>query len=146
MPTLFSERITALRKAKGMTQTDLAETLHVSGGTVAMWETGKRTPKAEMLIRIADLFSCTLDYLLGRSDTVNITKSERTEQQCRKIQMTNTPCAVSDSGTATHTATGTAWRWSRSTRNGRRAARSINPTNSMRLKTKRRSPVCAKRG
>ena len=41
---MFPERLKQLRKEKGLTQVTLAETLGVSKGTVAMWETGKRMP------------------------------------------------------------------------------------------------------
>lgn len=47
---MFAERLKALRKKHGYTQVSLAETLGVSKGTVAMWETGKRTPDFETLI------------------------------------------------------------------------------------------------
>ena len=41
---MFAERLKTIRKQKGYTQVSLAEKLEVSKGTVAMWETGKRTP------------------------------------------------------------------------------------------------------
>ena len=53
---MFAERLKALRKKHGYTQVSLAETLGVSKGTVAMWETGKRTPDFETLIGLSDLF------------------------------------------------------------------------------------------
>lgn len=65
---MFDERLKLLRKKHGYTQVSLAEELGVSKGTVAMWETGKRTPDFETLIRLSDLFDVRMDYLLGRSD------------------------------------------------------------------------------
>ena len=45
----FQERLKQLRKEHGMTQVQLAEKLGVASGTVAMWETGKRSPNFEMI-------------------------------------------------------------------------------------------------
>ena len=65
---MFPERLKQLRKEKGMTQLDLAKALDVSGGTVAMWETGKRKPSFEMLDKLTEVFEKRLDYILGVSD------------------------------------------------------------------------------
>lgn len=65
---MFDERLKLLRKKYGYTQVSLAETLGVSKGTVAMWETGKRTPDFETLIRLSDLFDVRTDYILGKSN------------------------------------------------------------------------------
>ena len=65
---MFDERLKSLRKKWGYTQVSLAETLGVSKGTVAMWETGKRTPDFETLIRLSDLFDVRTDYILGKSN------------------------------------------------------------------------------
>ncbi|MBD8941768.1 MAG: XRE family transcriptional regulator [Clostridiales bacterium] len=65
---MFDERLKSLRKKCGYTQVALAETLGVSKGTVAMWETGKRTPDFETLIRLSDLFDVRTDYILGKSN------------------------------------------------------------------------------
>ena len=65
---MFDERLKSLRKKCGYTLVSLAETLGVSKGTVAMWETGKRTPDFETLIRLSDLFDVRTDYILGKSN------------------------------------------------------------------------------
>lgn len=65
---MFSERLKQLRKEKGLTQVTLAETLGVSKGTVAMWETGKRMPGFDMLARLSELFDKRVDYIIGTSE------------------------------------------------------------------------------
>lgn len=65
---MLPERLKQLRKEHGMTQLDLAKELGVSGGTVAMWETGKRMPRYETLDRMTDLFDRRIEYILGTSD------------------------------------------------------------------------------
>ena len=71
---MFDERLRLLRKKHGYTQVSLAETLGVSKGTIAMWETGKRTPDFETLIRLSDLFDVRTDYILGKSNDTSSAK------------------------------------------------------------------------
>ena len=47
-----------------MLQEDVASALGVDRSSVAKWETGKAVPRATMLIKLADLFGCTVDELL----------------------------------------------------------------------------------
>ena len=68
MQNVFGNRLKAARKAKGMTQTDLGKAVNVTKGTVSSWETGMRLPNINTLVQLADLLSCTTDYLLGRAD------------------------------------------------------------------------------
>ncbi len=65
---MFPERLKDLREEKGMTQIELATSLGVSSGTVAMWETGKRKPSFEMLEKLTQVFDKRIDYILGTSD------------------------------------------------------------------------------
>ena len=64
----FPERLKQLRKEKGLSQNMLAKELGVSGGTVAMWETGKRKPQFEMFDKLCSFFDRSMDYILGASD------------------------------------------------------------------------------
>lgn len=52
------------RKRAGLLQRQVAEALNVSLGTVAMWDTGRNKPRADMLPKIAKLYGCTVDELL----------------------------------------------------------------------------------
>ena len=78
---MFAERLKALRKKYGYTQVSLAETLGVSKGTVAMWETGKRTPDFETLIGLSDLFDVRTDYILGKSTDDSSAKLSEAETE-----------------------------------------------------------------
>lgn len=51
------------REQAAMTQAQMADALNVNRATVAMWETGKSNPRAEMLPAIAQLLGCTIDEL-----------------------------------------------------------------------------------
>lgn len=57
-------RLRELREINGFTQKELGEILMVEQNTVSQWETGERTPRAAMLIKLADILGCTLDELL----------------------------------------------------------------------------------
>ena len=60
-------RLAQLRHERKMTQTELARLLNVSDGAVSMYESGKRQPTFETLLKITEIFGCTIDYLLDRS-------------------------------------------------------------------------------
>lgn len=62
----LGETLKLLRKGKELTQSQFAKEFGISSGAIAMWETGKRQPDGETLMRLADFFGVTVDYLLGR--------------------------------------------------------------------------------
>ena len=57
------------RKKAGYSQAYVAEKLGIAAASVCQWETGKTMPRASMLVRIADLYKCTIDELLSDDDT-----------------------------------------------------------------------------
>ena len=64
----FSEISKSLRKEKGLSQIELSKALNVSKACISMIEIGKNEPTANTLIRYADFFGVSTDYLLGRED------------------------------------------------------------------------------
>ena len=65
---ILSKRIKELRLEQKMTQKALASMLHVQRSTVAGYETKDRQPQLDVIVKIADIFNVTTDYLLGRTD------------------------------------------------------------------------------
>lgn len=61
-------RVKALRTASGMKQTELAQLLNCTAMTVSRYETGSRDIDSATICRLCEIFGCTADYLLGRSD------------------------------------------------------------------------------
>jgi len=57
-------RIKELRKEKGWTQSDLAKNLELENKMISYYENGKSIPNADTLIRIAEVFDVSIDYLL----------------------------------------------------------------------------------
>lgn len=75
-----------LRETRGITQTELAKQLGVVRSTICFYESEQHSPTPEMLIKLADFFGVTVDYLLGReaetpasvhTPTTNETEAER---------------------------------------------------------------------
>ena len=64
----FSERLSELRIESNLSRSQLAERLNVSVRLISYWENGERECSFDMLIKIANLFSVSIDYLLGRKD------------------------------------------------------------------------------
>lgn len=54
-----------IRKQHNMTQQEVADALGCSSIVYGRYETGKRQPSADVLIRLADVFDVSIDYLLG---------------------------------------------------------------------------------
>ncbi len=65
---LYKRAIASERMRVGMTQEELANQLGVSLSTVHCYEHGKRKLSDDMLVKLANLFGCSTDYLLGRTD------------------------------------------------------------------------------
>ena len=63
----FAERLQELREDRGISRKDLAANLNITVSALGMYEQGRREPNMEMLIRLADYFNVTLDFLVGRS-------------------------------------------------------------------------------
>jgi len=64
---MLNETIQTLRKARGLSQEELARRLHVVRQTVSKWEKGLSVPDAEMLIRLAEALDTAPAVLLGET-------------------------------------------------------------------------------
>ena len=62
----FAERLLELRKEKNISQAKLAKEIGVSFSVVCYWETDRSEPTAPNLIKLADFFNVSIDYLVGR--------------------------------------------------------------------------------
>ena len=68
MKNKFFEQLNVLRTENSLTRAQLAEKLNVSVRLISYWEKGQRECDFDMLIKIADFFSVSIDYVLGRKD------------------------------------------------------------------------------
>ncbi len=60
----IGERLKSLRQASGMNQMQVAQVLDIKRETYASWEIGRSSPKYDLLIKIAQLYNVSLEYLL----------------------------------------------------------------------------------
>ncbi len=61
-------RLKEIRKSKGISQLKMAMDLNMSQNTISRYETGEREPGINELIKIANYFNVSIDYLLDRTD------------------------------------------------------------------------------
>jgi transcriptional regulator with XRE-family HTH domain len=71
----FHNILKQLRKSRNLSQEDVAKILNTTVSTISRYETGEREPNLESLCMLADFFNVSLDYLLGREQTVNNIKN-----------------------------------------------------------------------
>ncbi len=64
----MNNRLAQLRDEKGLSQTQLGKIVNAAQNTVSQWELGTRGISSEMLIRLADFYTVSIDYLLGRTE------------------------------------------------------------------------------
>ncbi len=67
-------RLKQLRKERGITQLKLAMDLNMNQNSISRYETGDHEADYETLIKIADYFNVSIDYLLERTNNPNISK------------------------------------------------------------------------
>ena len=67
MPT-FGERLSELRKEKGLSQSELGKLFKLGQSTIGMYETNKREPDVTTIKKFSDYFNVGLDYIMGRTN------------------------------------------------------------------------------
>ena len=65
------------REAAGLTQQKTADKIGVSTATLIRYEAGSREPRATELLKMSELFGCTVDELLGKNPTQPLPVSEQ---------------------------------------------------------------------
>ena len=73
----FSEKLYELRKAKKLSQEELAERLNVARQTISKWETGATTPDTNNLIELSNIFEISIDEFVGK----NVKQEEENENK-----------------------------------------------------------------
>lgn len=64
-PYVFSLRLRQILKDNNISQEKLKRDLKISGSVLFKWLSGKNKPSTESLVRLADYFDCSIDYLIG---------------------------------------------------------------------------------
>ena len=67
-------RLKEIRKSKGISQLKMAMDLNTNQNTISRYETGEREPGINELIKIADYFNVSVDYILERTNNPHMQK------------------------------------------------------------------------
>ena len=85
----ISDRIEKIRKNENLSQVEFAKKLNLSKQTISNYETGARQPGLDIILKIADTFDISTDYLLGRSEITNIAKISLADILTEKLALSN---------------------------------------------------------
>ena len=83
----LNENIRALRTARGMNQVEFAKALGVSKQCVSNWENDNVMPSVDMLVKIADFFKVTIDYIVGRNERAYLDVSGLSNEQISHLSL-----------------------------------------------------------
>ena len=70
----IGDQITALRKQKGWSQSDLAKAIEASRYMIGKYERNDNLPSVEVAFKLADIFDVSVDYLLGKGQHASYDK------------------------------------------------------------------------
>lgn len=73
----FNQKLQKLRKQRGLTQEELAESLYVSRTAISKWESGRGYPSIDSLKAIAKFFSVSVDTLICASEAISIVEEDK---------------------------------------------------------------------
>lgn len=80
------EKLKEIRKLKKISQKEFAEQMNVAQNTVSRWENGERLMDSDTLIKAADFFNVSVDYLLGRAKrSQSITAVQKSAESMKLI-------------------------------------------------------------
>ncbi|UED70727.1 helix-turn-helix domain-containing protein [Brevibacillus sp. HD3.3A] len=89
---LIGQRIKSMRTALGLYQSHLAEKVGVDRASISNYEIGRAVPPWDVAVKMAEVFNCTTDYLLGNTN-INLydwvpSPQEASEQEQNKVHIT----------------------------------------------------------
>lgn len=84
---MLGKMIRQLRLEYGLKQEELGQYVWASKQSVSNWENGNIMPSIEALIRLADFFGVTTDYLLGRNETRSLDTAGLSEEELSHLQL-----------------------------------------------------------
>ena len=79
------ENLKKIREKRNINQLKIAMDIGITQEAISKYETGNAFPSKEILIKLADYFNCSIDYLLNRTDNPNMNK-EKISKKDEKIE------------------------------------------------------------
>lgn len=98
-----------LMNEKGLTAKDLSEQTGISPGNISDWKSGRSAPKAEALVKIANFFNVSIDYLLGYNIEVKELRTARENAKKLYKNQSEMPIQYIEEKTQTNYATFRLW-------------------------------------
>ena len=89
----FNEKLQELRKARSLTQEELAEALYVSRTAISKWESGRGYPSIDSLKEISRFFSVTIDDLICPDEMITVAENDKREFVSKYVSLI---CCVLD--------------------------------------------------
>ncbi len=86
-------RLRELREKLDLSQTDVAQALYISRQIYNFYENGRRSPKPDMLIKLADFYNVSIDYLL---DHTVIAKQKKVDEPPLEVSSTSKLCTTDE--------------------------------------------------
>lgn len=83
----LGEKISKIRKEKGLTQKELAERIHVSASAVSKWENGTATPDVYTLKALAEVFEISVGDVVNEESTIDAVDKENKTRGGRKKKL-----------------------------------------------------------
>ncbi len=83
---MFWERFYTLCTINNKKPTPVGREIGISSGVISTWKKEGYCPSGEMLIKVADYFNCSIDYLVGRSDCMKVQKSDFSYEELRMLE------------------------------------------------------------
>lgn len=86
MENILGKRIESERIRLGLNQIELAKRLNLSSSaSISQYESGDRIPSDDIKLKMCEIFNCSLDYLMGKSDIRNLEKAQEDPLGLAKI-------------------------------------------------------------
>lgn len=86
MENILGKRIESERIRLGLNQIELAKRLNLSSSaSISQYESGDRIPSDDIKLKMCEIFNCSLDYLMGKSDIRNPEKAQEDPLGLAKI-------------------------------------------------------------
>lgn len=83
----YGDRLKKLRNNANLSQKELSDRLHINRSTYARYETSSTQPDFDTLVKLANYFNVTTDYILGNSDDPHKTESEELQEFIEEVKV-----------------------------------------------------------
>ena len=87
MKETFGQRFYKIRKARSLTQDNVAKMLNISSQAISKWENDVSSPDISLLAEIADIFNITIDELLGKKSSATKVLPEEERKDINKMML-----------------------------------------------------------